>query len=125
MSHTPAGLACPSCHGSLFELPGDPAPRYRCWVGHAWSPASLLDEQAAAFEGALWMALRSLEEKASLARRMSADAAAKGHPGAAGRYRTVVTDTEEASTLIRELIRRLDTVTTAPEGSGHNPTAVA
>jgi two-component system chemotaxis response regulator CheB len=113
----PSGLACPTCHGGLFELPGEPAPRYRCWVGHAWSPESLLDEQASAFEGALWMALRSLEEKAALARRMSDSARKRGHAGTAERYRTLSGDTDHASQLIRELIRRLDTFDVRPAGA--------
>jgi two-component system chemotaxis response regulator CheB len=116
MPSRPAGLACPSCHGALFELPGQPSPRYRCWVGHAWSPQSLLDEQAAAFEGALWMALRSLDEKAALARRMREAADARGSDGAAERYDTVSEEAEQASQLIRELIARLDVLIESPDG---------
>jgi two-component system chemotaxis response regulator CheB len=106
----PAGLACPSCHGGLFEVPGEPAPRYRCWVGHAWSPETLLEEQAIAFEGALWMALRSLEEKASLARRMAEAARQRGSEVAADRYEDVGEEAEEAGRLIRHLISQLDQV---------------
>lgn len=104
----PAPFACPTCHGGLFELPGEPVPRYRCWVGHAWSPESLLEEQAAAFEGALWMALRTLEEKAALARRMSREAAERGHPATASRYDRTGADAAQAGDLIRELLRRLE-----------------
>jgi two-component system chemotaxis response regulator CheB len=111
----PSGLACPSCHGGLFEVSDGPTPRFRCWVGHAWSPQSLLDEQALAFEGALWMALRSLEEKASLARRMSESAGRSGRPGVHARYTAMGEEAEQAGRLIRELIRRLDTIETRPE----------
>jgi two-component system chemotaxis response regulator CheB len=116
MALRPAGLACPSCHGALFELPGEPMPRYRCWVGHAWSPQSLLDEQAAAFEGALWMALRSLEEKASLARRLRSSAEKRGDVGTAERYEAMREDAEQAGRLIRELISRIDVLTEVPDG---------
>ncbi len=104
----PAGLACPSCGGALFDIAGEPTPRYRCWVGHAWSPQSLLDEQADAFESALWMALRSLEEKTSLARRMAAAAEQRHMPAPVPRLRQIGDEAEHAAQLIRDLIRRLD-----------------
>jgi len=107
LSDQPAGLACPSCHGSLFELAGEPSPRYRCWVGHAWSARSLLDEQATAFESALWMALRSLEEKASLTRRMGVAATRRRSPGTAERYEAITKESEQAAHLIREIITKL------------------
>jgi two-component system, chemotaxis family, protein-glutamate methylesterase/glutaminase len=103
-----AGLACPACHGALFELPGEPTPRYRCWVGHAWSPQSLLDEQAAALEDALWIALRSLEEKASLARRMAVAAEGGGRSASARRVRRTGHEAERAAHVIRTLLGRLD-----------------
>src|SRR5439155_24460704 len=110
----PAGLACPSCHGALFELPGEPLPRFRCPVGHAWSPQSLLEEQAAAFEGALWMALRSLEEKTSLARRMDAAARDRGNAATAAHFSQLAEEAERASRLIRDLIRRLGDLNPQP-----------
>jgi len=67
----PPVYGCPSCGGGLFQLENWPEPRYRCRVGHAWSPESLIDEQAVATEGALWTALRALEEKSALSRRMA------------------------------------------------------
>ncbi len=101
-----AGYGCPSCGGSLFEMEGRPVPRYRCRVGHAWSPESLMDEQAIAVEGALWMALRALEEKSALTRRMaSADRPYHGSSGV--RFRHMADDAEAAGALIRGLIERL------------------
>lgn len=100
----PSGFACPSCHGALFELDGLPIPRYRCRVGHAWSPESLLEEHAQAYEGALWSALRALEEKAALGRRMAASARERGSHIWAERYEGLGADAENAGALIRELI---------------------
>jgi two-component system chemotaxis response regulator CheB len=110
----PAGFGCPSCHGALFALDGEPVPRYRCRVGHAWSPETLLDEQASALEGALWMALRSLEEKSALSGRMSAAAEARGSAGPAERYATTAVEAASAAALIRDLIVRLDQPVTYP-----------
>jgi two-component system chemotaxis response regulator CheB len=101
----PAGFGCPSCGGSLFQL-GGAVPRYRCRVGHAWSAESLLDEQAIALEGALWMALRALEEKSALSRRMAAHS---GHDigSTHTRFSHMADDADEAGAAIRRLIARL------------------
>ena len=107
----PAGYGCPDCGGSLFLIEEQPVPRFRCRIGHAWSPESLLDEQAEALEGALWMALRSLEEKAALSRRM----AETQKIGGAERFRSMAEDAESAGGQIRQLIARLGS--TARPGS--------
>jgi two-component system, chemotaxis family, protein-glutamate methylesterase/glutaminase len=101
---TPAAYGCPSCGGGLFELESSPAPRYRCRIGHAWSPESLLDEQAVATEGALWMALRALEEKSTLSRRMADSSMGRRY---GDRYEEMAEDADNAGSLIRGLIARL------------------
>ncbi|MEV4642699.1 chemotaxis protein CheB [Actinoplanes sp. NPDC049548] len=110
---SPAGFGCPTCGGSLFQIGDRPVPRYRCRVGHAWSPESLLDEQAVALEGALWMALRALEEKSALGRRM---AAGSSRPVSADRYHHMARDAEEAGAAIRRLIDQLGS-----SSQSHNP----
>ena len=109
----PAGFGCPSCGGSLFQLGSRPLPRYRCRIGHAWSPESLLDEQAVALEGALWMALRALEEKSALSHRM-ATTSAYGATTARARFHDLARDAEAAGATIRQLISQLGS-TTGPD----------
>ncbi|MFC7530730.1 chemotaxis protein CheB [Actinoplanes sp. GCM10030250] len=106
----PAGYGCPDCGGSLFLIEDRPLPRFRCRVGHAWSPESLLDEQTQVLESALWVALRSLKEKSALSRRMAAGLSAGG---GAAKFRATADDAESASETIRELIDRLGS-TAAP-----------
>ncbi|HEX8631267.1 MAG TPA: chemotaxis protein CheB [Catenuloplanes sp.] len=113
VSGAPAGYGCPDCGGALFELPGAVLPRYRCRVGHAWSPESLLDEQTIALESALWMALRALEEKSELSRRMAVSQ--PDHRGLrAMRLRAVAEDAKGAGALIRTLIERIGTAADGP-----------
>jgi two-component system chemotaxis response regulator CheB len=100
----PAGFGCPTCGGSLFEVAGSPVPRYRCRVGHGWSPESLLEEQANALESALWMALRALEEKSALSRRMARTRESLGNTALASRYDAAADESHRAGLLIRDLI---------------------
>ncbi|GAA3937864.1 chemotaxis protein CheB [Actinoplanes auranticolor] len=102
----PAGFGCPACGGGLFQIDDGPVPRYRCRIGHAWSPESLLDEQAIALEGALWMALRALEEKSELSRRMAANGAHR-RAGTGARFDNIAADADAAGATIRRLIARL------------------
>jgi two-component system, chemotaxis family, protein-glutamate methylesterase/glutaminase len=68
----PAPFGCPQCGGALFEIKDRSVEeRYRCRVGHAYSPRSLLDAQKTSLEDALWAAVRSLEEQADLCKRLA------------------------------------------------------
>jgi two-component system chemotaxis response regulator CheB len=64
-------VVCPMCQGVLTEGQLAGVTTFRCHVGHAFSPAALLAEQAESLERALWAAVRALEESASLAKRMA------------------------------------------------------
>ena len=67
---SPAQLVCPLCHGVLTEAEVGVYRHFRCHVGHAFSLESLINEQSEDLERALWAAIRSLEESASLSRRL-------------------------------------------------------
>jgi two-component system chemotaxis response regulator CheB len=117
----PAGFGCPACGGGLFQIDDGPVPRYRCRIGHAWSPESLLDEQALALEGALWMALRALEEKSELSRRMATNGAHR-RASTGARFHSIAADADAAGATIRRLIERLGSMPerdadTAPTGA--------
>ena len=64
-------LSCPECGGPLLERDEGPLVRFACRVGHVFSPDSLMAEHGKELERAMWSALRSLEERADLYRRMS------------------------------------------------------
>jgi two-component system chemotaxis response regulator CheB len=93
-----------SCHGVLFELPGAPAPRFRCRVGHAWSPSALEAEQAHSVDEAIWAAVRALEEKAELVERLAADARRHGHVRSAEVYIQRAASTRAQAGQVRDLV---------------------
>jgi two-component system chemotaxis response regulator CheB len=114
-SAKPSTFSCPSCQGVLFELNGEPAPRYRCRVGHAWSPGSLAAEQALTVEEALWVALRALEESAAMNRRLAEGAEQRERHRAAALYRAAYDKGKAEATRLRELIAE---VTAGAEDKG-------
>jgi two-component system, chemotaxis family, protein-glutamate methylesterase/glutaminase len=101
---TPSAFSCPSCNGVLFELPGSPGPRFRCRVGHAWSPAALEGEQAHAVDEALWAAVRALEEKADLVERLASDAHQRGRVHTADVFAQRAAHTRRQAQQVRDLV---------------------
>ena len=100
----PSSYACPDCHGVLWEVEEDGLLRFRCRVGHAFSPESLLASQSDALEDALWTALRALEESAALAERLSERAGGRGHGLAADRFAQQAVDAHQRASVIREAL---------------------
>jgi two-component system, chemotaxis family, protein-glutamate methylesterase/glutaminase len=67
----PSALTCPECGGALWEQQDGNGLRFACHVGHAYSVASLAEEQGRALEMTLWSAVRALEERADMHRRLA------------------------------------------------------
>ena len=99
-----SGLSCPDCHGVLFAISEQDFLRFRCRVGHAWSIESLLAEHRTAVEGALWLALRALEEKAALCSDMSDRADTGGASISARRFAEQATEAMGAAEVLRRLL---------------------
>jgi two-component system, chemotaxis family, protein-glutamate methylesterase/glutaminase len=70
--------ACPDCGGGLWEIKENNFRRYRCHIGHLYSEADLLKKQQENIEESLWVALRMLEERKSLLKRISEEEVKKG-----------------------------------------------
>jgi two-component system chemotaxis response regulator CheB len=64
-------ITCPECGGALWEHEEAGVLRFKCQVGHAYTRESLETAHGEALEMALWTALRSLEERADLLRRLA------------------------------------------------------
>ncbi|MBV8965356.1 MAG: chemotaxis protein CheB [Mycobacteriaceae bacterium] len=90
----PSGYVCPDCNGSLQQISDD---NYRCQVGHAWTAEALLQARDHEVEGALWVAVRSLQEKSKLARRMADNI---GSGNLFMRYQAIADEAEHAVTVL-------------------------
>jgi two-component system chemotaxis response regulator CheB len=102
---SPTLLTCPDCSGSLVEIPGDSA-QYRCLVGHAWTADALMDAYGGTLERAMWTALRTLDEKASLAHRMVGVSRDAGRDLVADRYCRQEEEALAAADILRKYLLR-------------------
>ena len=100
----PSGFTCPDCNGVLWEIDEHEIFRFRCRVGHEWSPEGLLAQQNDGIEAALWIALRSLEERGSLSRRMAKSAEDRNHQITASRFHEQAEEAEHGAALVRALL---------------------
>jgi two-component system chemotaxis response regulator CheB len=102
--HVPSQWPCPDCGGVLWTIDDAQVHELRCRVGHTWWPDELLELQRAAVEGALWSALRTLEDRAALAQRLADRSAAEGRPIGARHFEESAVESRRQAALIRALI---------------------
>ncbi len=100
----PSGLTCPDCGGALWEIRNGKLARYRCHVGHQYTTDGLDSEQREVVEGALWTAVRVLEEHADLRRRMAARAHDAGMASVASGFEASAHTAHRQAHTIRELL---------------------
>jgi two-component system chemotaxis response regulator CheB len=105
-----SGYTCPDCNGSLMTL-NDTS--YRCRVGHAWSADALLKARDEEVEGAVWVALRSLKEKANLARRLAQKV---GSGVLHDRYNQVADEADQAMTVLGKRLLESSADSDKPDG---------
>ena len=100
----PSTFTCPECHGALYEMREDEVLRYRCHVGHAYTADSMLEGYNESVEATLWQALRALEEKAHLARKLGERARERHHSIAAAQFEKRANEAEKHAELLKELL---------------------
>jgi two-component system chemotaxis response regulator CheB len=112
----PSGLVCPECGGGLWETESSGVIRLRCRVGHAYTVDGYLAEQARSLEGALWTAVRALDERAAVSRRLATRFGGGGHQATAARYQRLAEEYLAQGEVIRGLLSSLETGEIAVEG---------
>jgi two-component system chemotaxis response regulator CheB len=101
-------LACPDCHGVMWEIDDGELVRYRCHVGHAYSDELMslaLDEN---LRHAFGSALRTLDERVALARKLEAQATTSGRTRIAESWAAKSLEFEAEAQIIRDSIKRTD-----------------
>jgi len=106
----PSGYTCPDCNGSLMTLSDT---GYRCRVGHAWTADALLEARDDEVEGAVWVALRSLKEKANMSRRLAQKV---GSGSLFDRYNMVADEAERAITVLGKRLLESSPDSDKPDG---------
>jgi two-component system, chemotaxis family, protein-glutamate methylesterase/glutaminase len=96
---------CPDCGGVLFERHEGNLDRFQCSVGHVFSIESLSSAQADALENALWAAVRSLEDRASLLQRLATRARGNGHRRSADTFERQADEALDRAATIRDVIQ--------------------
>jgi two-component system, chemotaxis family, protein-glutamate methylesterase/glutaminase len=100
----PSAFVCPDCSGPLYEIDEGRLTRYRCRVGHAWSPLSLAKQHSRVAENALWTAAETLEEKAALRERLARRAREDGRDAAAEHLQRTAAAARKDAGRIRHII---------------------
>lgn len=102
---TPGGaslFSCPDCGGVLNEIHTGDESRFRCQVGHAFSPLGLADAQNSELERALGIAVRTHRDRIRLFGKMADSAQARGLPHAVARWKEASTESEQMIAVLEQ-----------------------
>jgi two-component system chemotaxis response regulator CheB len=108
-------LACPDCHGVMWEINEGELTRYRCHVGHTYTAdmmAVALDENV---RRALGSGLRALEERVALAQKLEEQAKQSGHRLSSATWSSKAREAEKELDVLRNAMKRIDDMAGAEE----------
>jgi two-component system chemotaxis response regulator CheB len=105
---SPSGFVCPDCGGALWESESaNGLLNFRCRTGHGYSVETLLAGQNEIVEGALWAALRALEERAAMSRRMADRLRRRGTRSSAARFERQADAAVQQALVIRDALQHI------------------
>jgi two-component system chemotaxis response regulator CheB len=107
----PSHISCPDCGGVLNQVVKESELRFRCQVGHAFTPLGLADAQNQELERALGIAVRTHRDRIRLFGQMYESARARGLAHAQQRWNEA---TEESERLIAVLEDAMSTLRKVP-----------
>jgi two-component system chemotaxis response regulator CheB len=101
-------LACPDCHGIMWEIQEGDLLRYRCHVGHAYTAELMglaLDEN---LQRAFSSSLRAMDERIALVGKLGKQAEQAGRPHLAESWRKKLVEYHQEAEILRDAVRRFD-----------------
>jgi two-component system chemotaxis response regulator CheB len=111
----PSGFTCPECSGALWEADEDGVPRFRCRTGHQFSLETLLAAQSDSIEAALWSAVRALEERSAMLRRVAQRMSLRRSSSSAFRYARQADQGIQHALALRQALHNLHAIGTEDE----------
>lgn len=98
-------ISCSTCGGPLWKIADSKINRYRCHVGHAFTEEALLKSQNNALEEALWIAMRTLEEKKMLLERVNRDYHKKGVKSLSATHSEKIEEVQKQINKLRNVLQ--------------------
>jgi two-component system chemotaxis response regulator CheB len=102
----PVALTCPSCGGAMRETAIGSSPYYICHIGHRFAAGNMDAAQFDMLDLAMGTALRALNERATLCRRMAASSASRNHPKSAQSWTEAAAEAEERAQVLRRFLQQ-------------------
>jgi two-component system, chemotaxis family, protein-glutamate methylesterase/glutaminase len=99
-----SAFSCPECAGPLYEIHDGELLRFRCRVGHAYTAESMLEEKSEVLESALYLALNTLDESATMSERLAARSRENGHNHALARFEERAGEARRRAEVIRRIL---------------------
>lgn len=103
----PSHLSCPDCGGVLNEIAAQEELRFRCQVGHAFTPLGLAAAQSDELERALSIAARTHRDRIRLFDQMRANADARKLPRAVGRWESASKESAQMIQILEQAMTSL------------------
>jgi len=97
-------LSCPDCGGVLLSFYEGDFLRFRCQVGHAYSPQSLLSGHTERVDRVLWDGFNMLDEQVTLLRQLTDHAEQRGMLADAHRFKAQMKLLDKRKEEMRQLL---------------------
>ena len=108
-------LVCPDCQGPLWEFRNGELQNFRCLVGHRYTLESLLAAHSEELEQALWVALRTLEERILLQRRLADTSTRRKNKIAAANFSARANKNAAHAKVLRRILEELSPDVNSPQ----------